>query len=300
MEEDRKQLKEKYKELELFFWNNSLLLKKTDEKMKEIKNSRERIPTPPMYDISKGLLDKNKGFSILSRKPQIHHKINGSIFVYIQSEIDKCTKNQKLGSICYAKRHSFKLIKTENNKNVFDEDKFNKYEKNNINSERHQNTIEFLNDRKEKKNIHNYLMQQIEEKNKELIENLKSSKTQNVFENIGCNLVENSSPEYSLRGKYGSDENRENKLLFLNSLRNFSNFELKDYKPNYNYVKPRIQSFKFPKDERFKSDKSESNMNNSKDIPESKINNKSKNLKSNNASKSFDSDTIELNYEKEN
>ena len=41
-------------------------------------------------------------------------------------------------------------------------------------------------------------------------------------------------------------------------------------------------------------------MNNSKDIPESKINNKSKNLKSNNASKSFDSDTIELNYEKEN
>ena len=31
--------------------------------------------------------------------------------MYIQSEIDKCTKNQKLGSICYAKRHSFKLIK---------------------------------------------------------------------------------------------------------------------------------------------------------------------------------------------
>ena len=110
----------------------------------------------------------------------------------------------------------------------------------NFNSETHQNTIEFLNDRKEKKNIHNYLMQQIEEKNKELIENLKSSKTQNVFENIGCNLVENSSPEYSLRGKYGSDENRENKLLFLNSLRNFSNFELKDYKPNYNFVKSRI------------------------------------------------------------
>ena len=41
-------------------------------------------------------------------------------------------------------------------------------------------------------------------------------------------------------------------------------------------------------------------MNNSKDISESKINNRSKNMKSNNASKSFDSDTIELNYEKEN
>jgi hypothetical protein len=297
-EEDRKQLKEKYKEI--IFGNNSLLLKKTDEKIKEIKNSRERVPTPPMYDISKGLLDKNKGFSILSRKPQINQKINEAPFVYIQSDFDKCTKNQKLGSISYAKRHSFKQIKTENNKKVFDEDKFNKYEKNRINSERHQNTIEFLNDRKEKKNIHNYLMQQIEEKNKELIENLKSSQTQNEFENINYNLVESSSPKYSMRGKYGSDENRENKLLFLNSLRNDPNFELKDYRPNYNYVKPRIQSFKFPKDERFKSNKSESNMNNSKDISESKINNRSKNMKSNNASKSFESDTIELNYEKEN
>ena len=102
-----------------------------------------------------------------------------------------------------------------------------------------------------------------------------------------------------MRGKYGSDENRENKLLFLNSLRNDPNFELKDYRPNYNYVKPRIQSFKFPKDERFKTNKSElslnqKNMNNSKDISESKMNNKSKML---NASKSFDSDNFEQGIE---
>ena len=45
-----------------------------------------------MYDISKGLLDKNKGFSIKSRLPQINQKINEAPFVYIQSDFDKCIK----------------------------------------------------------------------------------------------------------------------------------------------------------------------------------------------------------------
>ena len=55
--------------------------------------------------------------------------------------------------------------------------------------------------------------------------------------------------------------------------------DIKRYEPNYNYVKPRIQSFKFSKEERFKSNKSESSlspkkMNNSKDYSESNNNSK--------------------------
>ena len=279
-DQDRNKIKEKYKEI--IFGNNSLLLKRTDEKIKEIKHNRERLPTPPMYDISKGLLDKNKGFSILSRKPQLSQKINEAPFVLIQSDFDKCIKNTKLGSIGYAKRHQLRPFKTEVNKKTFDEDKFEKYEKNKINSERHQNTMEFLNDRKEKQKIHNYLIQQIQEINREQIENLKSNQSNNEFKNINYNLVESSSPKYSMRGKYDLDENRENKLLFLNAFRNDPSLEIKDYQPNYNYIKPRIQSFKFPKDERFKTNKSESNlnqksnMNNSKDISDGKTNNKSK------------------------
>ena len=301
-EEDRNKIKEKYKEI--IFGKNSSLLKKTDEKINEIKHNKERLPTPPMYDISKGLLDKNKGFSILSRKPQLSQKINEAPFVYIESDFDKCIRNKKLGSIGYAKRHSkIKPVQTEVDKKIFDEDKFDRYEKNKINSERYQNTMEFINDRKEKQNIHIYLMQQIEEKNKEHLENLKSaSKDNDEFNNINYNLVESSSPKYSMRGKYDIDENRENKLLFFNALRNDSNLEQKDYQPNYNYIKPRIQSFKFPKDERFKTNKSEvslnqKNMNNSKDISESKINNNNKSKM--NVSKSFDSDNFEINNEQE-
>jgi len=299
-EQDRNKIKEKYKEI--IFGNNSLLLKRTDEKIKEIKHNRERLPTPPMYDISKGLLDKNKGFSILSRKPQLSQKINEAPFVLIQSDFDKCIKNTKVGSIGYAKRHQLRPIKTEVNKKTFDEDKFEKYEKNKINSERHQNTMEFLNDRKEKQKIHNYLIQQIQEINREQIENLKSNQSNNEFKNINYNLVESSSPKYSMRGKYDLDENRENKLLFLNAFRNDTNLEIKDYQPNYNYIKPRIQSFKFPKDERFKTNKSESNlnqksnMNNSKDISDGKTNNKSKS-KIFSASKSFDSDNLNMSNE---
>ena len=282
---DMNKIKEKYKEI--IFGNNSLLLKKTDQKIKEIKNQRERMPTPPMYDISKGLLDKNKGFSILSRKPQINQKINEAPFVYIQSDFDKCIKNKKKGSIGYAKRHEIKQrFETEADKKVFQEDKFDKYEKNRINSERYQNTMEFINERKEKQNIHQILMQQIEEKNREHIDNLKSSQSNNEFENINYNLVENSSPKYTMRGKYDTDENKENRLLFLNALRNDPNFEIKNYEPNYNYVKPRIQSFKFAKDERFKTNKSESSLN-----PKNTS-------KAENVSKSFDSDILDANNEK--
>ena len=130
-------------------------------------------------------------------------------------------------------------------------------------------------------------MQQIEEKNKEHIENLKSSQSNNEFDIINYNLVENSSPKYSMRGKFDIDENKENKLLFLSGLRNDPNLEIKNYEPNYNYVKPRIQSFKFPKDERFKTNKSESSLN-----PKNTS-------KEQNVSKSFDSDILDVTKEKE-
>ena len=157
--------------------------------------------------------------------------------------------------------------------------------------------MEFINDRKEKQNLHNIRVQEIEEKNREHLENIKSSIANNEYENINYNLVESSSPKYSMRGKYNLDENRENKLQFFNALRNDSNFELKDYQPNYNYIKPRIQTFKFAKDERFKTNKSElslnqKSLNNSKDISESKMNNNNKS-KMLNASKSFDSDNFD-------
>jgi hypothetical protein len=275
-EEDRNKIKEKYKDI--IFGNNSYLLKRTDEKIKEIKKSRERAPSPQMYDISKGLLNRNKGFSILSRRPQLNQKINEAPFVYLQSDFDKCVKNQKIGSIGYAKRHSIKPIKTENNKKVFDEDKFERYQQNKINSERHINTMEFLNDRKDKLNIHNILMERLKEQERDLHEKLKENQHSNDIEVINYNLVESSSPKYSMRGKYDIDENRENRLLYLNNFRD-PNMDIKRYEPNYNYVKPRIQSFKFSKEERFKSNKSESSlspkkMNNSKDYSESNNNSK--------------------------
>jgi hypothetical protein len=258
--EERNKLKEKYKDI--IFGNNSAILKRTDEKIKEIQQSREREKSPPMYDVSKSLLDKNKGFSIISRRPQIDKRINDAPYVYIQSEFDKYANNIKLGSISYTKRHSIKPITVENNKKEFDEEKFNKYAINRLNSERYQNTMEFLNDRKQKENMHNALMSELKEQEDLYYKNLKASTSNNEFDIINYNLVESSSPKYSMRGKYDIDENRENKLLlFGNYAKTNLMSEPKKYEPNYDYIKPKIRSFKFSKDERFKTNKSESNLN---------------------------------------
>ena len=117
-------LKEKYKDI--IFGNNSAILKKTDEKIKEIHKNRIQEKSPPMYDVSKDLVDKNKGFPIMSRRPPINSKINDAPYVYIQSDFDKCANNIKVGSISYSKRHDLKPIITESEKKVFDEDKFRK------------------------------------------------------------------------------------------------------------------------------------------------------------------------------
>ena len=258
--EERKLIKERYKDI--IFGNNSVILKKTDEKIKEILQNTERELSPPMYDISKSLLDKKNGFSIISRKAPIDQKINNAPYVYIQSDFDKCANNIKVGSISYTKRHNLKPIKIESNKKVFDEDKFNKYAYNRLNSERYQNTKEFLNDRKEKENIHNILMSEIKEQEKQYYKNLKASTSNSEYDIINYNLVESSSPKYSMRWKYDIDENKENKLLLFG---NYPKYNLMSeqirYEPNYDYIKPRIKSFKFAKDERFKTNKSEHKLN---------------------------------------
>jgi len=255
--EERNKIKENYKNI--IFGNNSVLVKKTDEKIKEIQQNREKESSPPMYDVSKSLLDKNKGFSIVSRRPPLKQNVNNAEFVYIESDFDKAAKNIKVGSIGYTKRHSIKPVVTEDNQKVFDEEKFVKYAYNRLNSERYQNTMEFLNDRKKKEDIHNVLINEIKEQEEQYYKNLKASSSSGKYDNINYNLVESSSPKYSMRGKYDIDENRQNKLLLFGN--NNLQTEPKKYEPNYNYIKPSIKSFKFSKDERFKKNKSEQDLN---------------------------------------
>ena len=255
--EERNKIKENYKNI--IFGNNSVLVKKTDEKIKEIQQNREKETSPPMYDVSKSLLDKNKGFSIVSRRPPLKQNVNNAEFVYIESDFDKAAKNIKLGSIGYTKRHSIKPVVTEDNQKVFDGDKFIKYAYNRLNSERYQNTMEFLNDRKKKEDIHNVLINEIKEQEEQYYKNLKASSSSGKYDNINYNLVESSSPKYSMRGKYDIDEKRQNKLLLFGN--NNLLTEPKKYEPNYNYIKPSIKSFKFSKDERFKTNKSEQDVN---------------------------------------
>ena len=284
-DEERNKMKEKYKDI--IFGNNSVILKKTDEKIKEIQQNREKEKSPPIYDVSRSLLDEKKGFSIISRRPPLSKNINDAPYVYIQSDFDKCANNIKVGSISYAKRNNIKPIETENDKKVFDEKKFDKYAENRLNSERYQNTKDFLNERDQKRKMHNILYSELKEQEQLYYKNLKASTSNSDYDNINYNLVESSSPKYSMRGKYDIDENRENRfLLFGNYGKNNLMLEPNKIEPNYDYIKPAIKSFKFSKDERFKVNKTENNLNPGPLSNKAKSRNLSSSKRSANASKS--------------
>ena len=89
----------------------------------------------------------------------------------------------------YTKRHSIKPVSTESNKKVFDEGKFNRYAYNRLNSERYQNYLEFLNDRKKKEDMHNILMSELKEKEKQYYKNLKASFSASDYDIINYNLI---------------------------------------------------------------------------------------------------------------
>ena len=95
-EEERNKMRERYKDI--LYGKNSLQLKKTDEKIEELRVKKEQEKDREeshMYDISKGLLNKKKGFTMLSRRIPVKEEINEAPYVYLKSDFDKCVEKYK-------------------------------------------------------------------------------------------------------------------------------------------------------------------------------------------------------------
>ena len=94
--EERNKMRERYKDI--LYGKNSLQLKKTDEKIEELKIKKEQEKNKEethMYDISRGLLNEKKGFTMLSRRIPVKKEINEAPYVYIKSDFDKCVEKYK-------------------------------------------------------------------------------------------------------------------------------------------------------------------------------------------------------------
>ena len=90
-DEEKYKSKERYKDI--IFWKNSIQLKRTDEKIEELRIKKEQEKDDaPMYDISRGLLDEKKGFTMLSRRIPTNNNINEAPYVYLKSDFDRCVE----------------------------------------------------------------------------------------------------------------------------------------------------------------------------------------------------------------
>ena len=95
-DEERSKMRERYKEI--IFGKNSMLLKKTDDKIEELRLKKEQDKEKeeiPMYDVSRGLLNEKKGFTMLSRRVPIDLSVNEAPYVYLKSDFDKCVERYK-------------------------------------------------------------------------------------------------------------------------------------------------------------------------------------------------------------
>ena len=95
-EDERNKMRERYKYI--LYGNNSLQLKKTDEKIEELrikkKQEKDREETH-MYDLSRPLLNEKKGFTMLSRRVPVNQDVNEAPYVYLKSDFDKCVEKYK-------------------------------------------------------------------------------------------------------------------------------------------------------------------------------------------------------------
>ena len=231
-------------------------------------------------------IQTNKGFSF-GQKLEIKTRIDSPDFPNLLDDFEKILiKNAKKKNIKGAERFSESKVDTfeedldylnslNENQRVFIK-KRKKFLKNKISN--------FIKDRKNKKILVKLNKENLirEEEKQFTTQMLKQYKTSNDYfaREINYNLVENSSPKYSITGKYRHRPSLSHQAYYGSSDDIFDNYENDEEdnnkkkpeilleNPNYDKVKPKYPSFSFGISERFKTinahflKKNKSNLNN--------------------------------------
>ena len=257
----------------ILYPNNQLNLTKYKKKRNYIINNYQTpsTPAPNAYNISRNLLNPQKGKTILERHKILFHSKEDPQFPKLKDEFDlivekgQKTMNLKLENEKNLFKQKINMIKGNTSrayKNIKIWERWDKNRRNNMDFGRVKKFIDY---RKRKFEIQKENKEKIEKEYEELSNALLLEKgygDPSGIKSINYTLVEESSPKYSIKGRNiprVSSYDVDLQKLFLNENKEafdaFINEQMTRPLPDFNYVKPNIPNIIFGKDIRFERTK---------------------------------------------
>ena len=226
-----------------------------------------QTPGPNAYNISTNILDPKRGAIILERRKPIEVPKADPQYPDFKDEFDLIVLNaQKTAGIEKFYRPRFREIEREPDPGAYNDSKiWKKWEKNKKILKKSGRLKKFLDERKEKLIAQQKNEQKIIEDKKEIEEISRAISIQKGYgdpselKTINYNLVEESSPKYSIKGKNIPKTTSYDDLgnMFLNESEEVINAIVNEQMtrplPDFNYVRPRLPGIVFSRAERFKS-----------------------------------------------
>ena len=269
--------KERYHEV--IYSKNRENLNKYNENLSNIRllSSMRREPEPYLIDIREKILNPSKGRRILEKFKIVEKNQDSPPYNRIKDDFDKIAEKVNNFRPNYHERFpSEEKLRAEKEKQ---NQSFEEYEKketekskrrlrNMESSERMMKLKVFQNDRKEKLNKHYEKIKDLELKKEAIQEMRREISIQKgygdpgILRPINYSQIEESSPKYTIKGRYEMHEIRNDDPgnLVLGSNVDMLNYIKETQKnqplPNYNYIKRKLPSVIFGKAERFPKIKS--------------------------------------------
>ena len=226
-------------------------------------------PGPNAYDIRTNILDPNKGPFILERRKIIEYPREDPSYPDFKDEFEMIVeKAEKYRTKEKFFKPRFQDIVREKDPGPYpDQTIWKKWQKNKeklVNSGRIKDFIDY---RKQKLNDHNENLIKIREEKKQIQEISraillkKGYEDPSLLKDINYSLVEESSPKYTIKGKFAQKiVNYEDygSLLLMDNEENMKAIKLAQLNrplPDLNYIRPKLPSISFSKAIRFKKDK---------------------------------------------
>ena len=282
-EKEKSLIKQRYHDA--IYGKNRVNLEKYNEQLSKIRDmsSKQIEPEPYLIDIRENMLNPSKGMK-MHEESNLSRKVKDSIkfpqYRIIKDDFDKIVESgeKKLANLNSTK--NLKINYEEMNKRQKREEKLNELELKNLkNLEKRNKWIanreeNYLLKKRQMQDLtiaklerHQKLLDEEEDKQKIISDLRRDIAIQKGYGDpyainpINYSLIEESSPKYSIKGRYAEHKSRvddmQNLVLgtnieYLNQIK----IQQKNQSlPNFNYVKPRLPSIVFNRAERFPNPK---------------------------------------------